>query len=69
MDTKKVRIEEDTMDEIRKIAAETGENTEKLTERFEKIMEDLLAEVPSEVLEMQRLNSSFADKNDYKVAI
>jgi len=69
MDTEGIRIEEDTMEEIRKIAAETGETPEELTERFKKIMEDLLAQVPPDVLEMQKLNSSFAEKKDYKVAV
>ena len=69
MDTEEIRIEEDTMEEIKKIASETGETPEELAERFKKIMEGLIAKVPSEVLEMQRLNSSFSDKKEYKVAI
>ena len=69
MDTEGIRIEEDTMEEIRNIAAETGKTPEELTERFKKIMEDLLAQVPPDVLEMQKLNSSFAEKKDYKVAV
>jgi len=69
MNTERIRIEEDTMEEIRNIAAETGETPEELSERFKKIMEDLLVQVPPDVLEMQKLNSSFADKKDYKVAV
>ena len=65
----RIRIEEDTMEEIRNIATETGETPEVLSERFKKIMEDLLVQVPPDVLEMQKLNSSFADKKDYKVAV
>ena len=69
MNTERIRIEEDTMEEIRNIATETGETPEVLSERFKKIMEDLLVQVPPDVLEMQKLNSSFADKKDYKVAV
>jgi len=69
MDNSKIMIEEETMEELKKIAEQNGEALEDLTIRFENIMKDLLAQVPQEILEMQRVNSSFVNNIEYKAAI
>ena len=62
-------LEEDTMEAIRKRAAQTGENPDDIAERFKKHLNDLWAQIPEETLEWYRLVSSYANKKELKTAV
>jgi len=67
--TEEIVLEEDTMEEIRKIAVETGDTPEYLAERFKKILEDLRAQTSEERLEWYRLVYSYANQKKLKTAV
>ena len=65
----RIRLEEDTIEEIKRIAEETGQSEEVLTARFVEIMEDLLANAPPHLLELERLINAANEEVEYKEAI
>ena len=67
--TEDIVLEEDTMEEIRKIAAETGETQEYLAARFKKILEDLRAQISEEKLDWYRSVYSYANQKNLKTAV
>ena len=67
--TEEIVLEEDTMEEIRKIAAETGETQEYLAERFKKILGDLRAQISEEKLDWYRSVYSYANQKNLKTAV
>jgi hypothetical protein len=69
MDTEKIRIEDDTMEEIRKTAAETGETPEEIAARFEEFLGELSSRVPDEVREWRRTIDYHTNKKKLKEAV
>jgi len=67
--TEEIIIEEGTMDEIRKIAAETGGNQDDLAENFKKYLENMRSQISEETLDWYRLAYFYASQKKLKTAV
>jgi len=60
MYSEEVVIQEDTWEAIRERAAETGEDPDDIAAQFKLYIKELLAQVPEDIKEMQRISSMYA---------
>jgi copper chaperone CopZ len=71
MDTEEIYIEDETWEDIRKEAEQTGRDPNEIAEEFKKFLAELRAEVDEDpkIIEIRRIISSYVDKKDYKTAV